>query len=158
MPFSPPQFLPLLEYCLNSPHCFSAFADFSHSNRNDMDKHGWCDLTIRNSNLLPASTGVGTRLTWFTVLSSVGAVLHRDSGLAGTILDPQAIVDHNVARKCFERAADALSQHAKALGRWPILIVDGASVQKMFTSDAIVPSSVTLCASRLVNSFDIHPR
>jgi hypothetical protein len=134
--------VPLLEFVLNSPRCFTAFADFSHCNRNDMEAQGWCDLTIRNSNLLPAPTGVGTRLTWFTLLSTEGAVLHADGGLAGTVLQPQAIVDHVVARQCFVRAAQALAERARAAGKCPVLVVDGASVQKMFPSDAIVPSLV----------------
>jgi hypothetical protein len=101
-------------------------------------------MTQRNSHLLPAPSGKGTRLIWFTVLSSEGALLHSDGELAGTILQPQAIVDHIVARQCFDRAAQALAERARATNKWPVLIVDGASVQKMFPSDAIVPLQVRL--------------
>ena len=141
--------VPLLEFVLTSPRCFTAFADFSHCNRNDMDAHGWCDLTIRNSNLLPAPSGKGTRLTWFTVLGSEGALQHSDGNLAGTVLPPQAIVDHHVARQCFDRAAQALAEQAKKEKKWPVLVVDGASVQKMFASGAIVPSLVHVAHSLL---------
>ena len=148
--------IPLLYLLETDSRYFAVFADASHSNQNDMAPHGWVDLTVRNSNLLSADSGKGRRLTWWTAMSQFGILVHPDGASAGTVLPVQGVMDHLVAYECIERTCEAMVQAQERRNRIPVLIIDGATVQKMFRPSAAVPKLVVLyhvCLFRLIHSF-----
>jgi hypothetical protein len=134
--------LPIYLNVLSDPRYLVAWADASFSNQNDIEKQGWCDLTIRGSHLVHANTGKGPRLPIWSVVSTIGVLSHPDGGSSGSVLNINEIMDRNVIYRLVERSLEALLFWANRLSKVPILIIDGAPNQKTFNDDAIVPHRV----------------
>ena len=134
--------LPLYLFVLESPRCLVAWADASFSNQNDISRLIWCNLTVRDSHQVPANTGKGARLPFWSVISPIGVLSHPDGGSAGTVLDANAIMDRTVIYRMMERSLEALCYHAERLDQWPVLIIDGAPNNKTLDEDAIAPHRV----------------
>jgi hypothetical protein len=134
--------VPLLDFLLKSHRHFVVFVDASFSNRNDIQRHGWCNMTKRDSNRIRADTGKGKRVNFFTPVSQRGIIVHPDGNSAGTVIQPGTTMDHTVIHACMSRVIEGVMACKERGRRSWVIVCDGATIQKMLKETAINPKRV----------------
>jgi hypothetical protein len=121
------------------------FSDGSFIYENAFSNSGWRALADPDSNLVNAGTGKGRRINTWDFITERGLLRHPDGGSAGTLFPAGFVLDHNSILQCLERGIAAIQAYTLEVGATlPVLVMDGAKINKTMPEDAINPSKVHL--------------
>jgi hypothetical protein len=128
---------------MGRPDVGVVFADGSFFYEYSCAAHGWINLAIRDSHLIPKNEGKGPRINNWEFLTEEGVLLHPDGRSAGSLFPPGAVLSSDTIVACVRRGIEALE--AWKLQRnyaFCVLVIDGAQINKKLPDDAINPRAV----------------
>ena len=119
------------------------FGDASHCNENDISSHGWICEYDADHRFKETGAGKGRRLNLYNWISQYG-LIKRGGGEpgedAGTMQVSQSTLNQDAIVAIDQRLIDSLKEIND--GRLIVVILDGATNQKMLPADSIDPPNV----------------
>lgn len=136
-------FSPLLLALMQRPDRFLViFGDASHCNENDISSHGWICEYDADHRFKKIGAGKGRRLNLYNWISRFGLIKSGGGEDAGTMQVSQSTLNQDAIVAIGQRLIDALKE--KNDDRIIVVILDGATNQKVLPADSIDPQNVRL--------------
>lgn len=157
------KFAPFYLSLLTSPKVWVVCADASFFHENAHSKSAWFPQDVEGRDLVPAKVGTGQRLNVWEFVTRTALLTHPDGPLsfppspfllssfqislgqsAGTIWPPNTTQDASDIIAAVKRGLEAIKNDPRSQGKIPVLVLDGAKVNKTMPPDAIQPQNVFL--------------
>lgn len=154
-------FAPFYHGLLTSTKVFVVCADASFFHENAHSKCAWFPLDKEGRDMVPAKVGTGQRLNVWEFVTAEGLLPHPDGPFfsaphptfiassdhllgasAGTIFPPNTTQDADDIVGAIKRGIEAIEADPRSQNRIPVLLIDGARVNKTMPPDSINPNNV----------------
>jgi hypothetical protein len=109
-----------------------------------MNSHGWIDKTKPYGDQLPSGAGLGPRVNFWVFLTRHGILEDENKDSVTTLTPVNYTMENRDIIQYIERGARALSLHPLARDKLKVICIDGAQINKMLPSDAILPTKMNV--------------
>lgn len=150
-------FAPFYLSIQESPRVWWIAGDASFFHENSHSELAWVPLDVPNADMIPCRVGAGQRLNVWEFVTKEGILRHPDGApfelvfrssdrcsgnSAGTVYPPNTTQTADDMFVTFQRGIEAIRADSRFDTTIPVLIIDGAKINKTFPVDVIWPENV----------------